>query len=51
MKVVSFFKTLIAKAKELGEARQSRDIERIEKAEKEHEAYKQIVLKSDTMIV
>jgi len=51
MKTVTFFKTLMMYAKELGEARLSGDKERIQKAEANHNSYKEQVSNSDTMII
>lgn len=51
MKVVTFWHTLMKLAKEVGEAKRSRDPERTRKAEEEHDAYKQLCLESDEMAI
>lgn len=49
-KTITCLTTLFESAKELGEARKSGDPTRIAEAEKRHEAYRQLCLKSDEMI-
>ena len=49
MKIIANFGILIKLASALGKAEQSGDIEAIEKARKEHEAYKKIVLEADEL--
>lgn len=49
VKVVTFTETLMRLAYELGQARLSGDSERIAKAERAHEDYRQACLGSDEM--
>ena len=51
MKIVTNFTTLMMLAQELGQARMSGDLDRIEKAQKKHDEYRDIVLLSDEMII
>jgi hypothetical protein len=51
MKTVTFFSTLMKHAKEEAEARRSGDPVRIKRAVKNHEAYRQLCLKSDEMLI
>jgi hypothetical protein len=51
VKVVTFARTLMYYAHELGQARLSGDPERIEKALREHNAYAQLCIDSDEMII
>lgn len=49
IKTVTYAETLIRLAHELGQARQSGDPQRIAKAERAHEDYRQTCLDSDEM--
>lgn len=51
MMTMTTWSTLMSLAHELGQARLSGDENRIEKAEKEHEEYRQLCLKADGMIL
>jgi len=51
MKVVTSFATLMKLASELGKARLSGDEERIHVAKENHDAYKELCLKSDEMML
>jgi len=51
IKTITSFKTLMLYAKELGKARASGDSERIEKAKKLHDEYRDMCLKSDMMLL
>ena len=50
MKIVTSLATLFKYAGELGEAKKSGDAARIAEAERRHEAYRQMCLKSDEII-
>ena len=50
MKIVTSLATLFKYARELGEAKKSGDAARIAEAERRHEAYRQMCLKSDEII-
>jgi hypothetical protein len=49
MKIITSAITLLQYAKELGEAKKSGDKDRIEKAQKKHDEYKEMCLRSDYM--
>jgi len=49
MKIITSWQTLMKYAKELGQARLSGDEERIEIAQKRHDDYVEMCLKSDEM--
>lgn len=51
VKVVASFATLMHLAAELGQARLSGDAERIERAQKAHDEYRDICLKADEMLL
>lgn len=51
MKVVTNFSVLMRLAWELGQAKMSGDLERIVKAQKAHDDYRDIVLRSDEMVI
>lgn len=51
MRIVTSFTTLMHLAAELGQARLSGDEERIERAQKAHEDYKNLCLKADEMLL
>jgi hypothetical protein len=51
MKTVTFFSTLMKYAKEEAESRRSGDPVRIKRAVENHEAYRQLCLKSDEMLI
>lgn len=51
MELVTSFKTLMQLASELGKAKLSKDDERIEKAQKEHDDYKKLCLESDKIML
>ena len=51
MKVVTNFGILMRLASELGKAKHSRDVDRISKAKKEHDDYKELCLQSDEMTI
>ena len=51
MKIITDFSVLMRLARELGKARLSGDLERIEKAQKDHDEYYEICIKSDEMII
>ena len=51
MKIVTSFSTLMQKAHALGQARKSGDAQTIEKAQQEHDAYVEMVRKSDKMML
>lgn len=47
LRVITSFRTMMTLAYELGQARLSGDPERIRKAQDDHDAYKEIMLRSD----
>jgi len=49
MKLITSWDTLMHYARELGAARQSGEAERIEKAQKQHDDYRDLCLKADRM--
>ena len=51
MELVCFWETLMEYAYELGQARLSKDQNRIDEATKKHEAYRDMCLKADRMII
>lgn len=51
MRIVTSFATLMQLAAELGQARLSGDAERIERAQKAHDEYRDICLKADEMLL
>lgn len=51
MRIITSFTTLIQLAAELGQARLSGDAERIERAQKAHDEYRDICLKADEMLL
>ena len=51
IEIVTSWQTLIHYAKELGQARRSGDKERIDKAKKKHDEYRDMCLKSDRMVL
>lgn len=51
MEIVTSWETLMHYAKEVGQARLSGDKERIAEAEKRHDAYRDICLESDRMVL
>ena len=51
MRIVTSFATLMQLAVELGQARLSGDAERIERAQKAHDDYRDICLKADEMLL
>ena len=51
MEIVTSWETLMMYAKELGQARLSGDEERIAEAERKHDEYRDICLKSDRMVL
>ncbi len=51
MRIVTSFATLMQLAAELGQARLSGDAERIERAQKAHDEYRDICLKADATLL
>ena len=51
LRIVTHFGTLMRLAKAAADARREGDPEKIAKAEKEHEDYRQMCLKSDEMVI
>ena len=51
MEIITFFKTLMVYAKELGEARKAKEPRRIDEAKIKFDSYREQVLKSDRMII
>ena len=51
VETITNFSTLMKYAYELGRARLSKDERRIEEAEKAHDTYRDLCLKSDRMII
>lgn len=51
MELICFWSTLMESAKELGQARLSKDPDRIAKAEKKHNDYRGICLKADRIVL
>lgn len=49
MEIVTSFSTLMKLAHELGQAKKSKDPERIKKAQERHDAYRDLCLKADRM--
>lgn len=51
IKTVTYLPTLMMYAKELGEAKLSKDPERIRKAQEQHDQYQELCLQSDEMLL
>ena len=51
IKIITSFATLMHLAAELGQARLSGDAERIERAQRAHDEYRDICLKADEMLL
>lgn len=51
IKIVTSWETLMMKAKKLGEAKQRGDPKEIEDAQIDHDAYRDMCLKSDKMVL
>ncbi len=51
MRIITNFGTLMKLASELGKAKQSGDIDRINEAQRKHDEYRDLCLQSDQMVI